>query len=140
MAIFPEGTRNKSAVPVLPFKKGAFILAKHTGVPLIPLAILNSGSLWPSGRYLPSPGQIKAAIGAPLTVEPKESLAALAKKAEKILESLYLSLENTPARPDYSPARLSHPESAGTPDCPPEPYSAPQTDDPEKNRTAGRKQ
>ncbi|MDR1083308.1 MAG: 1-acyl-sn-glycerol-3-phosphate acyltransferase [Deltaproteobacteria bacterium] len=140
MAIFPEGTRNKSAVPVLPFKKGAFILAKHTGAPLIPLAILNSGSLWPSGRYLPCSGRIKAAIGAPLTVDPKESLAALAKKAEKILESLYLSLEKAPAGPEPSSDRLSAPESGGTPDCPPDRSSAPQADDPEKTLAAGRKQ
>ena len=94
MAIFPEGTRNKTEVPLLPFKKGAFILAKHTGVPLVPLAILNSGNLWPSGGYVPRPGLIKVAIGDPIFVRPDESLNNISKKAYEILESLYRSLED----------------------------------------------
>ncbi|MDR2140330.1 MAG: 1-acyl-sn-glycerol-3-phosphate acyltransferase [Deltaproteobacteria bacterium] len=92
MAIFPEGTRNKTETPILPLKKGAFILAKRTGAPLIPLTILNSGALWPSGSYLPSPGRILAAIGPPLAVGPKDTLADIAKKAEQTLEGLYLDL------------------------------------------------
>jgi 1-acyl-sn-glycerol-3-phosphate acyltransferase len=92
MAIFPEGTRNKTPEPILPFKKGAFILAKHTGVPLIPLAILNSGHLWPSGSYVPKPGLIKVAIGQPIKAS-NASLSSLAKEAQANLEELYLQLQ-----------------------------------------------
>ncbi|MDR1578513.1 MAG: 1-acyl-sn-glycerol-3-phosphate acyltransferase [Deltaproteobacteria bacterium] len=94
MAIFPEGTRNKTEAPLLPFKKGAFILAKHTGVPLVPLIILNSGTLWPAGAYLPRTGQIKVAIGQPLVAEDKESLGRLADRASLALQTLYQELEN----------------------------------------------
>ncbi|MDR2301255.1 MAG: 1-acyl-sn-glycerol-3-phosphate acyltransferase [Deltaproteobacteria bacterium] len=96
MAIFPEGTRNKTGEPILPFKKGAFILAKHTGAPLIPLAILNSGNLWPSGAYVPKPGLIRVAIGEPLKVEAGTNLVALAAKAHEAMKDLYLKLENLP--------------------------------------------
>ncbi|MDR2386212.1 MAG: 1-acyl-sn-glycerol-3-phosphate acyltransferase [Deltaproteobacteria bacterium] len=95
MAIFPEGTRNKTSHALLPFKKGAFILAKHTGAPLIPLAILNSGNLWPSGALVPKPGLIKVAIGAPLKTEDGTNLASLAAKAQQALKDLYLDLEKT---------------------------------------------
>ncbi|MDR1606831.1 MAG: 1-acyl-sn-glycerol-3-phosphate acyltransferase [Deltaproteobacteria bacterium] len=93
MAIFPEGTRNKSEIPILPLKKGAFILAKHTGVPLVPLTIYNSGALWPTGSYLPHSGQIKAHIGPPLEIEPRESLANITEKASQTLTDLYLGLQ-----------------------------------------------
>ncbi|MDR2443136.1 MAG: 1-acyl-sn-glycerol-3-phosphate acyltransferase [Deltaproteobacteria bacterium] len=93
MAIFPEGTRNKTVTPILPFKKGAFILAKHTGVPLIPLAIYNSGALWPSGSLIPKSGTIKVAIGPPIVTSAKEPLTKITKLAEKTLSELYHSLE-----------------------------------------------
>lgn len=96
MAIFPEGTRNKTAEPILPFKKGAFIISKHTGAPLIPLAILNSGNLWPSGSYVPKPGLIRVAIGEPLVAEPGLSLIALSQKAHASMEKLYAQLEQAP--------------------------------------------
>jgi 1-acyl-sn-glycerol-3-phosphate acyltransferase len=105
MAIFPEGTRNKTETPVLPFKKGAFILAKHTGVPLVPLAIYNTGNLWPSGKYLPKPGRILAAIGEPLTADPKQPLAALAKKAEVVMEKLYDDLAQKTENPEVKTGR-----------------------------------
>jgi 1-acyl-sn-glycerol-3-phosphate acyltransferase len=92
MAIFPEGTRNRTEETLLPFKKGAFILAKHTGVPLVPLAIVNSGRLWPSGSYLPRPGRIKVALGEPLKVAKTDSLSRISAEASKVLGDLCRSL------------------------------------------------
>lgn len=37
VCIFPEGTRNKSDQPLLPFKKGAFHMAIRAGVPILPV-------------------------------------------------------------------------------------------------------
>jgi 1-acyl-sn-glycerol-3-phosphate acyltransferase len=41
VVIFPEGTRSRSG-RLQPFKKGAFVLAKETGIPLIPVVVTNS--------------------------------------------------------------------------------------------------
>jgi len=42
--VFVEGTRAKPG-ELLPFKKGAFYMAKQTGVPVVPVAIKNSDVL-----------------------------------------------------------------------------------------------
>lgn len=41
--ICPEGTRNKTDAPLLPFKKGAVSIAQKTGRPIVPIAIIRSG-------------------------------------------------------------------------------------------------
>jgi 1-acyl-sn-glycerol-3-phosphate acyltransferase len=45
MCIFPEGTRNKSAEEMLPFKEGSFKMAEKTGCPIVPMAISNSADI-----------------------------------------------------------------------------------------------
>jgi 1-acyl-sn-glycerol-3-phosphate acyltransferase len=94
LAIFPEGTRNKTQQPILPFKKGAFILAKHNGAKLVPMAIHNSGNLWPSGSFVPKPGIVKVAIGRPITTSKSTTLNQISAEAQKVLEDLYNKLEH----------------------------------------------
>jgi len=43
-AVFVEGTRAKPG-ELLPFKKGAFYMARQAGVPIVPVAIKNSDVL-----------------------------------------------------------------------------------------------
>ncbi|MDR0881840.1 MAG: 1-acyl-sn-glycerol-3-phosphate acyltransferase [Candidatus Adiutrix sp.] len=88
LAIFPEGTRNRGQALLQPFKKGAFILAKHTGAPLVPVAIKNAGRLWPPGHFWPRPGLIRVKIGPTLQPVPGERLADLTAKAQAALEAL----------------------------------------------------
>lgn len=88
LAIFPEGTRNRGDVPLLPFKKGTFILAKHTGATLVPVAVKNAGKLWPAGKYWPRPGAIRVKIGTPFAPGEGESLAALTGRAQTALNEL----------------------------------------------------
>lgn len=88
LAIFPEGTRNRTDELLLPFKKGAFILAKQTGAPVVPVAIKNAGRLWPAGAFCPRPGLIKVKIGAPLPPMPGEKLADLTQRAHTALKEL----------------------------------------------------
>lgn len=46
LGIFPEGTRNKTDEPLLPFKKGAVSFAQKTGATLVPFAITGKYKFW----------------------------------------------------------------------------------------------
>lgn len=66
--IFPEGTRGAAGRPLLPFKKGGFMLALETGFPIVPLAIRGSGRILPRGSLLPASGDIEVVVGPPIPV------------------------------------------------------------------------
>ncbi|KAH9602341.1 hypothetical protein KSS87_010923 [Heliosperma pusillum] len=59
---FPEGTRSKTG-ELGAFKKGAFSVAVKTGVPVVPMTIMGTGSIMPSGKEgLLNPGSVKVVI------------------------------------------------------------------------------
>lgn len=66
--MFPEGTRSADG-EMLPFKKGAFVLALDLGVPVIPVGVSGSRELMPKGSFLVRPGRITVRIGAPIEVD-----------------------------------------------------------------------
>jgi 1-acyl-sn-glycerol-3-phosphate acyltransferase len=49
LAVFPEGTF-EDAPGLLPFRKGAFLMAVHAGVPVVPAVIRGSRALFGGGR------------------------------------------------------------------------------------------
>ncbi|MBI4860904.1 MAG: 1-acyl-sn-glycerol-3-phosphate acyltransferase [Candidatus Riflebacteria bacterium] len=63
--IFPEGTRRPHGT-LGPFKKGAFHLAIQSHVPVIPLAMLNSGSLLPAKSLSFRPGVVRMVVCDPI--------------------------------------------------------------------------
>ena len=69
MIIFPEGTRGSVEGPLLPFKKGGFMVALETGFPIVPIAVRGSAELLPRGSWQPVPGEIEVIVGAPIPVE-----------------------------------------------------------------------
>lgn len=62
VVMFPEGTRTPDG-RLLPFKKGAFVLAAQTGVPLVPVGIQGSRAVMPKGKWRVRPGTIRVRIG-----------------------------------------------------------------------------
>ena len=61
----PEGTR--SVTPKLaPFKKGAFHLAMHAGVPIVPIVIQNSTDVNPKGSSIYHPATVEVEVLAPV--------------------------------------------------------------------------
>lgn len=56
--VAPEGTRNNSDQPLLPFFNGPFRLALETGTPIMPLVIHNAKKLMPKGQLGIRPGTI----------------------------------------------------------------------------------
>ncbi|HKK39273.1 MAG TPA: lysophospholipid acyltransferase family protein [Cryomorphaceae bacterium] len=64
---FPEGTRSSSR-ELMPFKKGAFHLAKSQGIPLVPVAISGTEKILPKHGKLKS-GKVIFTIGEPIHPE-----------------------------------------------------------------------
>ena len=67
VVIFPEGTRTKDGA-LLPFKRGAFLLAVKAGVPIVPFTINGSRAINPRNRIELRPGTIRITFGAPIDV------------------------------------------------------------------------
>lgn len=87
--LFPEGTRSADG-HMLPFKKGAFVLALKLGVPVIPVGISGSRPIMPKGRWRVRPGTIRLRIGPPLAVEglDEEDRDRLVARARAVVEQL----------------------------------------------------
>jgi len=50
MCIYPEGTRNKTSLPLKEFHNGAFRLAIESGTPILPAIMFNTKKALPAGK------------------------------------------------------------------------------------------
>lgn len=76
--IFPEGTRSRDG-NIGSFKKGGFVLAVESGVPILPIIIRGTYSIMPRSRLLIKPGKVTLEIMKPVetsgfTKETKDNL------------------------------------------------------------------
>lgn len=85
LIIFPEGQRNSSDAPLLPFKSGLYHLAKaRPEVDLVPVWIANLNRVMPKGEIIPVPLICTLTFGAPLHLtagETKDTFLARATQA-----------------------------------------------------------
>ena len=65
---FGEGHRTRDGL-LQPFKKGGFVFSITTKLPLVPVTVINSFNLFPSGALHIRRGIIKIIIGAPIRTE-----------------------------------------------------------------------
>ncbi|HEY8550587.1 MAG TPA: lysophospholipid acyltransferase family protein [Vicinamibacterales bacterium] len=63
--VFPEGTRSRTG-ELLPFKKGAFVMAMRAGAPVVPIAIAGARHAMRKGSPLIWPVHIRMRIGPPV--------------------------------------------------------------------------
>jgi 1-acyl-sn-glycerol-3-phosphate acyltransferase len=63
--LFPEGTRATEDV-LLPFKRGGFLLALRTGLPIVPVGIRGTRAVQPRGKRSISPGTVEVRFGEPI--------------------------------------------------------------------------
>lgn len=88
LIIFPEGTRNQSEAPLLPFKSGIYHIARaFPSIPLVPVWIENVGRVMPKGELLPVPLLCSVTFGAPLQWEQGEPRPAFLQRCEKALRA-----------------------------------------------------
>jgi 1-acyl-sn-glycerol-3-phosphate acyltransferase len=86
LIIFPEGRRSPTGA-LLPFKKGAFVLAIGAGLPVVPVVCRGTRRLMPRGsRLTVVPGEVEIVLEAPiptagLTYDDREALAAEVRAA-----------------------------------------------------------
>jgi len=70
LSIFPEGQFGYPG-ELRPFKLGAFKLSTETNIPICPIKITGTGTLWPAHQYLLRPCRLSLIVGKLL--KPKEN-------------------------------------------------------------------
>jgi 1-acyl-sn-glycerol-3-phosphate acyltransferase len=96
--VYPEGTRTKTG-DLLPFKKGAFFIAVHTGLAILPTTIVGSHEAWlPRARIIRG-GTITVAIGEPIPTHnlTVDDAPRLRDEARSAIESKLIELQSNPA-------------------------------------------
>jgi 1-acyl-sn-glycerol-3-phosphate acyltransferase len=63
--VFPEGTRSRTG-ELLPFRKGAFVMAIRAGVPVVPIAISGARDAMRKGSSIIRPATVRLRLGPPI--------------------------------------------------------------------------
>lgn len=97
--VYPEGTRSPDG-RMLPFKKGAFIMAIEAAVPVVPVSLSGCSSIMPKGEIKLVPSTIYVTIHEPISTNEytRDNITDLmALTQEKVLSALSEE-ERIPAR------------------------------------------
>ena len=100
MCIFPEGTRNKVAEEMLPFKEGSFKMAEKTGCLIIPVALSNTAEIFENHMPWLRPCKVVIEYGTPidpktLSREEKKHLGAYCRdRIQEMLDKNKKLIEN----------------------------------------------
>ncbi|TDT74152.1 1-acyl-sn-glycerol-3-phosphate acyltransferase [Litoreibacter halocynthiae] len=87
--IFPEGGRNRTEDPLMPFKAGLYNIARQRPeIDLVPCWIDNISHIMPSGEVIPVPLACTVTFGAPVHVREEEAKNAFLKRASDALRDL----------------------------------------------------
>jgi 1-acyl-sn-glycerol-3-phosphate acyltransferase len=89
LILFPEGTRNLTEAPLLPFKSGLYHLARaKPEVELVPVWIENLNRVMPKGKLVPIPLICTVTFGAPIRLDLNETKDDFLKRAQAVLLAL----------------------------------------------------
>lgn len=93
LIVFPEGTRNVSDAPLLPFKSGIYRVAcRRPDVELVPVWMENLGRVLPKGEVIPVPLLCSINFGTPLRLQAGEEKDAFLRRATQALLELAASV------------------------------------------------
>lgn len=89
LIIFPEGTRNMTDEPLLPFRAGLYRLAlARPDVELVPVWIENLNRVMPKGEFIPVPLMCSVSFGPSLKVADGEAIEPFLARARDALLAL----------------------------------------------------
>lgn len=89
LIIFPEGNRNMTDEPLLPFRAGLYNMGvARPDVDLVPTWVANLNEIMPKGEVIPLPIICTVTFGAPLHVEEDEDKDAFLARAAQALVAL----------------------------------------------------
>lgn len=89
LIIFPEGNRNMTDAPLLPFKAGLYNIGKRKPeIDLVPTWIANLNAILPKGEVIPLPLICTVTFGSPLHVDLDESKDDFLARAAAALVAL----------------------------------------------------
>jgi 1-acyl-sn-glycerol-3-phosphate acyltransferase len=70
VVVFPEETRSSDG-ELLPFKKGAALVAIRAGLPILPIAIVGTSRVLPRGSLRSAPAPVTLVVGEPIDTSGK---------------------------------------------------------------------
>lgn len=111
VVIFAEGTRSRTG-RLQPFKKGAFVLAQETGIPVIPTVVTGSYDIMRPDTFSVRPATIHVYFEKPVPVIPGQSIDTL---VERVREAFVARLNETDSLPPIEETPGVLPD-AGAPD------------------------
>ncbi|MFN2545455.1 MAG: lysophospholipid acyltransferase family protein [Actinomycetota bacterium] len=92
LGMYPEGTRTPDRL--LPFREGAAWLALKTGTPLVPAALVGTGSAMPTGSRFFKRVSIRISLAPPIEVEVVEDPVERRKRAKDLTQELREAVES----------------------------------------------
>ena len=89
--VFPEGTRGRGTA-LQPFKKGGFVMAIESGVPIVPVVVDGTEAIMPKGAQRVGRGRIVVRFGPPIAtagrgIEARDALMGEVRSAMDRLAS-----------------------------------------------------
>lgn len=91
MCIYPEGTRNKTLMPLKEFHDGAFKLAIETGTAIIPALIFNTRKVLPADQFYFWPAKMELHFLAPVYINSDENYQLIKEKIHRLMSDYYES-------------------------------------------------